>query len=72
MPNPVSNGRKALKCDIVLETLTKHPALCKYDQTISFVESAEYVSTQILVNPHWAGPSVIVDLAPDSTPDKAE
>ena len=31
-----------------------------------------HVSTQTLVNPHWAGPSVIVDLAPDSTPDKAK
>ena len=29
----------------------------------------EYVSTQMLVIHHWAGPSVIAHLAPDSTPD---
>ena len=32
----------------------------------------EYVSTLMLVDPHWAGPSVVAYLAPDSTPDKAE
>ena len=31
----------------------------------------QYVSTQTLVDPHWAGPSVVAHLAPDSTPDKA-
>ena len=31
----------------------------------------EYASIQMLVNPHWVGPSVIGNLAPDSTPDKA-
>ena len=32
----------------------------------------EYISTQTLVIHHWAGPSVIAHLAPDSTPDRAE
>ena len=31
----------------------------------------EYVSTQTLVIHRWAGPSVVAQLAPDSTPDKA-
>ena len=35
-------------------------------------EMGEYVSTQTLVIHHWAGPSVIAHLAPDSTPDRAE
>ena len=29
----------------------------------------EYVSTQTLVIHQWAGPSVVAQLAPDSTPD---
>ena len=29
-------------------------------------------STQMLVIHQWAGPSVIAELAPDSTPDRAE
>ena len=29
----------------------------------------QYVSTQMLVINHWAGPSVIAHLAPDSMPD---
>ena len=32
----------------------------------------EYVSTQMLVIHQWAGPSVVAQLAPDSTPDRAE
>ena len=32
----------------------------------------EYVSTQTLVTHYWAGPSVIVHLAADAMPDKAE
>ena len=32
----------------------------------------EYVSTQMLIIRHWAGPSVIAHLASDSTPDRAE
>ena len=31
----------------------------------------EYVSTQTLVIHQWAGPSVVAQLAPDSTPDRA-
>ena len=32
----------------------------------------EYASTQTLVIHQWAGPSVVAQLAPDSTPDRAE
>ena len=36
------------------------------------VQMGEYVSTQMLVIHQWAGPSVVAQLAPDSTPDRAE
>ena len=36
------------------------------------IRMGEYVSTQTLVIHQWVGPSVIVQLAPDSTPDRAE
>ena len=32
----------------------------------------EYVSPQMLVIHQWAGPSVVAQFAPDSTPDRAE
>ena len=44
-------------------------------KTISDTEigkMGEYASTQTLVIHQWAGPSVIAQLAPDSTPDRAE
>ena len=35
-------------------------------------QMGEYVSTQTLVIHQWAEPSVALQLAPDSTPDRAE
>ena len=36
------------------------------------VQMGEYVSTQTLVIHQWAGPSVVAQHAPNSTPDRAE
>ena len=44
--------------------------MCSLLQCI--MEMSEYVSNQKLVIHQWAGPSVVAQLAPNSTPDRAE
>ena len=52
--------------------LTTAIALIGDPPILLLVMMGEYVSTQTLVIHQWAGPSVIAQLAPDSTPDRAE
>ena len=47
-------------------------SFCVYLFSCVCVWMGEYVSTQTLVIHHWAGPSVIAHLAPNSTPDRTE
>ena len=39
---------------------------------VPLVLMREYASAQTLVIHQWVGPSVVAQLAPDSTPDRAE
>ena len=52
-------------CTRTQEAAYKHVIVTK-------AQMGEYVSTQTLVIHQWAGPSVVAQLAPDSTPDRAE
>ena len=57
----------------VISTLAGLPQLHLFRGFYSvLVRMGEYVSTQTLVIHQWAGPSVTAQLAPDSTPDRAE
>ena len=66
VPNTQSVFSNACTCEFS-RGINTHMCEC-----LSLVRIGVYVSTQTLVNPHWAGPSVIAHLAPDSTPEISE
>ena len=62
-------------CEFVYACLFARVSVCVPSCVRSFGRAGllgEYASTQTLVIHQWAGPSVIAQLAPDSTPDRAE
>ena len=65
-------GPSKLSClgSSVVERSVQSVECCGFESHLR--QMGEYVSTQTLVINHWAGPSVIAHLAPDSTPDRAE